>query len=142
MTSEQTVAKSVANLRLFYDGACPLCTREIAGLTRLDRGRGRLEFVDIAAPEFNAAAFGADPVQLMAKIHGQLADGTWVEGMEVFRHAYRAVGLGWLLAPTGWPGLRRVFDAAYRWFARNRLRLTGRSACGSGACGMPLQPNP
>jgi len=49
-----------------------------------------------------------------------------IEGMEVFRRAYAAVGLGWLLAPSGWPGVGRLFDAAYRWFARNRLRLTGR----------------
>ena len=66
----------------------------------------------------------------MARIHGVLADGTVIEGMEVFRRAYGAVGLGWLLAPTAWPGLRALADAGYRWFARNRLRLTGRgNAC-------------
>jgi predicted DCC family thiol-disulfide oxidoreductase YuxK len=58
-----------------------------------------------------------------------------VEGVEVFRRAYAAVGLGWLLAPTRWPGLRRASDAAYRWFARNRLRLTGRPApCDAERC--------
>ena len=30
-------------------------------------------------------------------------------GMAVFRLAYRAVGLGWLVAPTGWPLLRPLF---------------------------------
>ncbi len=50
--------------------------------------------------------------------------------MEVFRRAYGAVGLGWLPAPSRWPGLRQLFDAAYRVFARNRLRWTGRAeAC-------------
>jgi NAD(P)-dependent dehydrogenase (short-subunit alcohol dehydrogenase family) len=29
-------------------------------------------------------------------------------------------------------------DAAYRWFARNRLSLTGRGdACGGGSCALP-----
>ena len=49
--------------------------------------------------------------------------------------ALAAVGLGWLLAPTRWPGLRRLSDAAYRVFARNRLRWTGRQdACGGDSC--------
>jgi len=34
-------------------------------------------------------------------IHGVFPDGRMVRKVEVFRQAYRAVGLGWLLAPTG-----------------------------------------
>jgi predicted DCC family thiol-disulfide oxidoreductase YuxK len=64
-----------------------------------------------------------------------LPDGTLVEGVEVFRRAYAAVGLGWLVAPTRWPLLRPLADAAYRWFARNRLRLTGRGeVCNADRC--------
>ncbi|MHC4091525.1 MAG: DCC1-like thiol-disulfide oxidoreductase family protein [Planctomycetota bacterium] len=32
----------------------------------------------------------------------------------------------WLLAPTRWPLVKGLADAAYAWFAGNRLRLTGR----------------
>jgi predicted DCC family thiol-disulfide oxidoreductase YuxK len=64
----------------------------------------------------------------MSTIHGVLEDGTLVTGMEVFRGAYRAVGLGWVLAPTGWTLFRPFFDLLYRSFARHRLRLTGRCA--------------
>ncbi len=113
--------------KLLYDGDCPLCKREVTGLRRLDRGRGWLALEDIAAPGFDAFRYGLDPERVMARIHGVLPDGRVVEGMEVFRRAYGAVGLGWLLAPTRWPGLRRLFDAAYRFFARNRLRWTGRA---------------
>jgi predicted DCC family thiol-disulfide oxidoreductase YuxK len=59
--------------------------------------------------------------------------------MEVFREAYRAIGLGWLLAPTGWPGLRWLADCGYEWFARNRItigRIFGRK-CESGTCAVP-----
>lgn len=112
---------------LLYDGDCPLCSREVAMLRRRDRGRGALALVDIAAPGFDAARYGTDHATLMARIHGVLPDGSLVEGVEVFRRAYAAVGLGWLVAPTRWPLLRQGFDAAYRWFARNRLRLTGRT---------------
>ncbi|MGH0036502.1 MAG: thiol-disulfide oxidoreductase DCC family protein [Myxococcota bacterium] len=120
---------------MFFDGDCPLCAREVAFLRRRDR-HARVEWVDIAAPGFDAAEYGLASVDLMARIHGQLPgagspEARLVEGMEVFRRAYAAVGLGWLLAPTAWPGLRRLADAAYRWFARNRLRLTGREReCG------------
>jgi predicted DCC family thiol-disulfide oxidoreductase YuxK len=131
------------DLKLLYDGECPLCTREVALLRRRDE-RGRIEFEDIAAPGFDATRYGLDQRSVMARIHGVLPDGTLIEGMEVFRRAYTAVGLGWLLAPSRWPGIGRLFDAAYRVFARNRLRWTGRAhaACEAGHCEVAPPPVP
>jgi hypothetical protein len=80
-------------------------------LRRRDRGRGALALIDIAAPGFDAARYGRDHEMLLARIHGVLPDGTVIEGMEVFRRAYAAVGLGWVLAPSRWPLLGRGFDA-------------------------------
>ncbi len=125
-------------ITVLFDGDCPLCVREIDMLRRRN-ARGRLGLVDIADVDFRASDYGVAHATLMARIHGVLPDGTLIEGVEVFRRAYAAVGLGWLLAPTAWPGLRRVADAAYRWFARNRLRLTGRQdACPEDRC---IPPN-
>ena len=126
-------------ITVLFDGECPLCAREIAMLRRLDRGRGRIGFDDIAAPGFDAGRYGSDHAALMARIHGALPDGRLVEGMEVFRRAYAAVGLGWALGWTRWPGLRTLADAGYRCFARNRLRLTGRTGyeCEGGRCALP-----
>ena len=71
----------------------------------------------------------------MGRIHGVLPSGAVVEGVEVFRRAYAAVGYGWLLAWTRWPVLRALADAAYRLFAHYRLQLTGRRGhCDGGAC--------
>ncbi len=90
---------------------------------------------DITAADFEPGRYGVSMQELMGQIHGVMPDGTLVKGVEVFRRAYDAVGLGWLLAFTGWPGLKRLSDAAYAWFARNRLRLTGRAgACETGRC--------
>jgi predicted DCC family thiol-disulfide oxidoreductase YuxK len=114
-------------ITFLHDGDCPLCAREVEMLRRLDKGRGRLAFDDIAAPGFDASRYDTTQHALMARIHGVLPDGSLIEGVEVFRRAYAAVGLGWLIAPTRWPLLRPLADAAYRWFARNRLRLTGRN---------------
>jgi predicted DCC family thiol-disulfide oxidoreductase YuxK len=109
--------------------------REIRFLDKRDHGRGRIQFEDIAEPSFDPGAYGLDARDVVARIHGVLPDGTVVEGVEVFRRAYAAVGLGWLMVPTRWPGLRRLAELAYRIFARNRLRWTGRaSACEAERC--------
>ncbi len=110
---------------VFYDGACPLCMREIRMLRRLDR-QGRIVFTDITDPSFDERAIGVDWQTLMARIHGRLPDGTLVEGVEVFRRLYAAVGFRRLVAITRWPGLRQLCELGYHLFAKNRLRLTGR----------------
>ena len=115
------------SFEVFYDGDCPLCVKEIKMLRWMDRKRGKIEFTDISAPGFDAVGHtGLEFEALMAEIYGRLPSGELVSGMEVFRQLYSAVGLGFLFAPTKWPLLRPMFDAAYRLFARNRLRLTGR----------------
>jgi predicted DCC family thiol-disulfide oxidoreductase YuxK len=40
--------------------------------------------------------------------------------METLRLAYAAVGLGWVMRPTGWPLLLPLFDRMYAGFARHR----------------------
>ncbi|MCC6622694.1 MAG: DUF393 domain-containing protein [Deltaproteobacteria bacterium] len=121
-------------IEVFYDGECPLCVREVRFLMRRDK-RARVRFTDIASPTFDESALGIGWERLMDRIHARLPDGTWIEGMEVFRRLYGAVGLGWLLAPTRLWGLRQLSDWAYRTFAKNRLKWTGR--CGPDGCALP-----
>lgn len=122
-------------IKVLYDGDCPVCRREMEQLQRWNR-KGRMLLEDIAAPDFDPQAYGLDSASAMRRIHGVLPDGRVVEGMEVFRRAYAAVGLGWLLAPSRWPLLGRLFDRAYEVFARNRLRWTGRAVpCPGGSRG-------
>jgi predicted DCC family thiol-disulfide oxidoreductase YuxK len=118
-------------VEVFYDGDCPLCMREIRMLMRRDPD-GRIRFTNIAAPDFDAAAAGLDRGTLMAKIHARLPNGELIEGVEVFRQLYAAVGFERLVAITRTPGIAQTLDLGYRWFAKNRLRLTGR--CEDGVC--------
>ena len=123
---------SQVQLTVLIDGHCLACRRAAAFLTRLDRGRGRLEFKDITSPDFDPAQYATTNEAVAEQIHAVLPDGRLVQGLEAVRRAYCAVGWGWLLAPTGWPLLRRGFDAFYAWFARHRSRFTRRaSACAS-----------
>ena len=120
---------------ILVDGECPLCRREANMLRWLDDGRGRLRIEDISSPEFDPSKYGRSMEELMGQIHGVMPNGAVIKGMAVFRRAYEAVDLGWLLAPTNWPILNRISDACYSWFARNRLRLTGRAGeCHSTRC--------
>lgn len=112
-------------IEAFYDGACPLCTREVEFLRRRDR-RGRLRFTDFTAPGFDPAVIGATPEALMARMHGRLPDGTLVSGVEVFRRMYDAIGWRWLVAISRWPLVRTLCERVYALFARHRLRITGR----------------
>ena len=116
---------------VFYDGDCPLCMREIRLLRQLDK-RQRIRFVDIAVEGFDAASVGVSSEELMDRLHGRLPDGTLIEGVEVFRRLYAAVGFAPLVTLTRLPGIEHALDLGYGWFAKNRLRLTGR--CADGAC--------
>jgi predicted DCC family thiol-disulfide oxidoreductase YuxK len=126
------------DIEVFYDGACPLCMREIRMLRGRDR-RQRIRFVDIAVNGFDAASVGLTRETLMDRIHGRLPDGTLVEGVEVFRRLYAAVGFAPLVALTRLPGITQLLDVAYHAFAKNRLRLTGR--CVDGACELHTKPH-
>jgi predicted DCC family thiol-disulfide oxidoreductase YuxK len=110
--------------------------REIRLLKRLDRD-GNIWFTDIAGRDFDATEWGTTQRDLMARIRGRLPNGEWIEGVEVFRQLYGAVGLGRLAALTRIWGISHAADAAYTLFAKNRLRLTGRSGCDTGACAIP-----
>ena len=102
-------------------------------LRRRDRA-AKIEFTDIAAPGFVAP--GRTHAELMARIHGRLPDGTWIEGVDVFRALYSAIGWRKLVAVSRVPGISHLLRAGYWLFAKNRLRLTGRCAP-DGTCAVP-----
>jgi predicted DCC family thiol-disulfide oxidoreductase YuxK len=127
------------DVEVFFDGDCPLCVREINMLRWLDR-RSRIRFTDIAAKDFDAGAIGIPWATLMDRIHGRLSDGTIIEGVEVFRRLYHAVGFGPLVALTRLPGLSHLLDWGYRVFAKHRLKLTGRCVKREdGTCALPAR---
>ncbi len=119
------------DVEVFYDGDCPLCQKEIGMIRRMDK-REKIRFTDIAAGDFDPAAYGKTMDDLMAEIHGRDAEGRWLIGVEVFRQLYGAVGFGLLVSVTRWPGIRHGLDLGYKFFAKQRLRLTGR--CSEGVC--------
>jgi predicted DCC family thiol-disulfide oxidoreductase YuxK len=109
----------VPELRVWYDGACPLCRREIALMRRLDRRRA-IRFIDVARPE---TACPIDRTALLARFHAE-EDGVVLSGAAAFAAMWRAVPL---LRPLGLLARNRVIlwmlERAYRRFLRVRPRL-------------------
>jgi predicted DCC family thiol-disulfide oxidoreductase YuxK len=145
-------------LTLLYDAHCPVCALEMDHL-RSRNDKGLLVFVDISAAGFDPSLYGATFDAMDAEIHARGADGEVIHGVQVLRLAYEAVGLGWVLRPTGWPLLRLLADASYRVFARHRHTISRVAAplikavrghrarrlaermreCAGGACDLPPQ---
>lgn len=114
-------------IKLLYDGECPLCVREVNFLRSRDAGRGLVEFVDIAADDYNPEVNGGvDFATAMGRIHAVLPDGTLVKNVEVFRRVYEILGMGWVYAVTKLPIMGAIANFIYGIWADWRLALTGR----------------
>src|SRR5688500_13178660 len=90
MTVSMQGADTGFTVVVFFDGACPLCAREVAMLRRRDHG-GRIRFTNKAVADFDPSALGVDLATLMAGIHGRLPGVELVTAVEVFRRLYAAV---------------------------------------------------
>ena len=83
----------MAQVIIWYDGACPLCIREIALMRRLDRG-GAIDFLDIAPTD---AICPLDRELMLARFHAS-EDGVILSGAAAFAAMWRAIPL---LKPLG-----------------------------------------
>jgi predicted DCC family thiol-disulfide oxidoreductase YuxK len=114
-------------IELLYDGACPLCVREVNFLKTQDADRGLVSFVDIADDAYNPADHaGIDFETAMGRIHAVLPDGSIVQNVEVFRRTYEVLGIGWIYAITKIPAIEYLANLLYGIWADLRLVLTGR----------------
>lgn len=107
-------------LTVWYDGACPLCIREIALMRRLDR-RNAIAFVNVA-PE--NAPCPIDRQLLLARFHAREADGPVLDGAAAFAAMWRAIPL---LRPLGLAArnglVLRLLERGYDAFLKVRPRL-------------------
>jgi predicted DCC family thiol-disulfide oxidoreductase YuxK len=117
-------APESVTLRIYYDGLCPLCLREMQHLQRLDREQ-RLDLQDINAADFVERFPHIDRLQADRILHGELADGRLLYGLDVTVMAWRLVGRGRWVSFLRWPLVRPVADRVYLFFARHRHRISG-----------------
>ena len=128
--SEQNISASEPSwqIKLLYDGACPLCVREVNFLQKRDAGQGLVAFMDVADLAYDPELHGGiDFEAAMGRIHAVLPDGSTMVGVPVFRKVYEVLGMGWVYAITKLPIIGPIADFVYDLWADWRLKLTGRA---------------
>jgi predicted DCC family thiol-disulfide oxidoreductase YuxK len=123
-------------LTVFFDGHCPLCTKEISLLKQFDT-RKKLHFEDIHAIDFAYRYPYIDVVAADKRLHGQLASGQIITGLDVTAKAWGLVGHHKWLQILRWPVIRWFADLGYMIFARFRhpiARLFGDKSCQDDNC--------
>ena len=112
-----------------FDAQCLLCNGWVKFLLRHDR-RGAFRFASIQGAAGRGlladAGLQVDDLQTLLLVDGKR---TWQQTAAILRVLHE-LGWPWRLAWLAWPIPTLVRDALYRWIARNRYRLFGRSrAC-------------
>lgn len=110
-------AKTQSPLIVYYDGACPVCRREI-GIYRA-RTSGDVSYCDVAAEACPAPDLGRE--EALRRFHVRLPDGSLVSGAAAFLALWRATPgfrlAGRLLAARP---LVAMMDVAYAGFLKLR----------------------
>ena len=112
-------------LTVLYDGACPLCRREIG----VYRGLRSLQpdspvcFADVSDAALPLPP-GTTREQLLARFHVRGRDGELLSGAQAFLALWAALpGWRWLALAGRLPGAAWVMERGYRLFLRGRPTL-------------------
>jgi predicted DCC family thiol-disulfide oxidoreductase YuxK len=110
----------MTSLTVWYDGACPLCIREIALMRRLDK-RAAINFVDVSPAD---AVCPVDRTLLLARFHAKEVDGPIISGAAAFAAMWRVIPL---LRPLGMiarnTAVLRLLERIYLAFLKIRPKL-------------------
>ncbi|WP_298468032.1 thiol-disulfide oxidoreductase DCC family protein [uncultured Erythrobacter sp.] len=111
---------SSPKLKVWFDGACPLCQREIALMRRLDRDRA-IDFVDVS--EDADPSCPIDQRELLARFHAE-EDGRVLSGAEAFAAMWRAIpSMRWLGRVARNRAVLRVLEWLYVRFLKVRPQI-------------------
>ena len=123
--SDKTPVASADDTKLtvYFDGACPLCSAEIAHYKR-QSGADAICFVDASAPDQD---FGPDLSQndALARIHVRKSDGSLSSGAAAFASVWEVLPKWrWAAKIAGLPGMGLVLEGLYRAFLPIRPYLS------------------
>jgi predicted DCC family thiol-disulfide oxidoreductase YuxK len=109
-----------ATLTVYFDGTCPVCSREIAHYRR-QPGADACEWVDVSAcaePRLGPRLSRSDA---LARFHVRRADGTLVHGMRGFAALWQTLPrTAWLGRIAAFGPMPALLDAGYAVFLRLR----------------------
>ena len=114
-------------LTVLYDGACPLCRREIAvyqGLQPIKAGQ-TLAFADVSRADCQLPA-GGERSYYLARFHVQLANGRVLSGAAAFVALWATLpGWRYLAMLASLPGATPALEVVYKLFLRIRPQMQG-----------------
>lgn len=114
----------------YYDGGCPLCSKEIAHYRRVDRAE-RIRWIDLTTDAEALSAVGLDVATAMRRLHVRDADGRLLSGVPAFVAIWQQLpGYRSLARVVTALRLSRPLDWAYGRFADWRFERR----CRDGAC--------
>ena len=114
--------RSPPPLTVFYDGACPLCRREI-GVYRGLPPDTPVCFVDVSDSAVPLPP-GTSREQLLARFHVRGRDAQLLSGAQAFIALWAELpGWRWLAWAARLPGVAWVMERSYRFFLRWRPAL-------------------
>ena len=120
-------------LTVFYDGACPLCDREIS-FYRRRKGAGGVSWVDVSRSPEEEVAPGLSKERALARFHVRNADGTIVSGGAAFAGlwavlpGFRLLGRLFQIRPLTW-ALNRAYVLFLGFRPRLQNLVSRRQAC-------------
>jgi predicted DCC family thiol-disulfide oxidoreductase YuxK len=101
---------------LYYDGACPICAREVA-MYRRQPGADGVCWVDVARCDTSALGPGLTRDAALARLHLRWPDGSLVSGAAAFTGLWQALPRwSWLGRLFGSAAALRMLEAGYRAF--------------------------
>ena len=110
-----------------FDGGCPLCLRETNFLKNKDV-LNKINFVDINNDNYNSVLFkNISYANAMSNLHGILENGEIIKGLDVLAYSYELIELGWVYYPLKIEFLAPILRFFYKYWAKYRLNITGRS---------------
>ena len=110
-----------------FDGGCPLCLRETRFLKKKDSSN-KINFIDINNDSYNPSLYkDISYVEAMSNLHGILENGDIIKGLDVLAYSYELIGLGWVYYPLKIEFLAPFLRLLYEYWAKYRLKITGRS---------------
>ncbi|CAM8670591.1 COG3011 Predicted thiol-disulfide oxidoreductase [Comamonadaceae bacterium] len=108
-------------LTVMFDGACPLCRREIGLYQSLEPLRP-VQWLDVSEAQTGLAP--EEQARLMARFHVRLADGRMLSGAAAFVELWLTMpGWRWLGRIGRLPGVTPLLELAYRGFLHLRPYL-------------------
>ncbi len=114
------------NLKLLYDGECPICKREICFLQKKNV-KNKINFVDISSKEFSPLENNRiDYNRAMSQIYAIDGKGNFLVGLSAFAAVYARCQLLLISTLLRIPFIKIILKPLYTLFAKNRLWLTGR----------------